>query len=193
MSQNVYLRNKLKQLTTTISQPQRDASEITWKNMLTANQYLQDPILGQTSVVAFESQTSEMRYAGNPTGYNSTVTRTLYRGGFTNHDGESVVMRAASRAFCGGSNCDTPVSLTNYVTLPSSFWAPTVTVPDLPCKAAYRDGILYTGPQQFDPFRGGTRPVFARNKVWTPSGLGLPANQNNPGNMGYPNVNTPFP
>lgn len=193
MSQNVYLRNKLKQLNTTVGSPQRDASEITWKNMLTANQYVADPIFGKASVVGFESQTSEMQYAGNPNGYASTVTWTLYHGGFKNTDGESIVMRKAARAFTGGSNCDTPVSQTNYVTIPSSFWAPTVTVPDLPCDPCYRPGIVYTGAQQFDPFKGGTRPVFARNKVWTPSGLGLPANQNNPGNMGYPNVNTPFP
>lgn len=56
------------------------------------------------------------------------------------------------------------------------YWKPVLTeelptfMPTVPCKPGYCPGIKYTGPQQFDPFRGGTRPVFARGKVWTPSG-----------------------
>lgn len=206
MSQNVYLRNKLKQLTTSIGQPKRDASQITWDAMLRSQRSTADLVSTQRSVVGYESRTPEMRYAGNPRGfpaayptnytpseYISTPMYTVFHGGVKNRSAEELVLKEAGAAMCGGSNCDTPNPQTNYVVLPSTFWEPTVTVPDRPCEAAYRPGIVYTGPQQFDPFRGGTRPVFARGKVWTPSGLGLPRNQLISGNRGYPNDSTPFP
>jgi hypothetical protein len=58
------------------------------------------------------------------------------------------------------------------------YWTPVLQAPfqrledtiEKPCKPCYKPGILFTGGPQLDPFRGNTKPVFARNKNCSPSG-----------------------
>jgi len=58
------------------------------------------------------------------------------------------------------------------------YWTPVLQTPfqrledtiEKPCKPCYKPGILFTGGPQLDPFRGNTKPVFARNKNCSPSG-----------------------